>query len=376
MVVSMPPKRRFFVELQSLRGLAALLVLLGHGINIYAEPKIVYHWALICNGRAAVVLFFVLSGFVLTRSLAEVELSLLNWGRFLVRRAARIFPAIWFVSLLSIVYILTLRRWVPVPDGSASFLSHFGEARLAPLSLLASFAGLSTALVPQLWTVSLELAASIVMPLIAFLAFNRPRAFVCLALASLMFSFSFGQHLPLAAGIFGPSFVAGAWLATGSRWQRRLFAMAGSAANLIAGLLAFLFLFTQFLPLAYTSPLACLIETFMSAAIIGLIVYSDAADIKILRTPYLTRLGDISYSLYLVHYLIGGVLLSLLTVWQVPQMLGLVGAWKPIIFAGCMLVVTVVVADMLHAFVERPGIEFGKRALIHIPKRSRAKVRT
>jgi peptidoglycan/LPS O-acetylase OafA/YrhL len=374
MAVTNSSRRRFFVELQSLRGVAAVLVLLGHGVNIYAAPEVVYHWALIFNGRAAVVLFFVLSGFVLTRSLSKTELTLSNWGGFLVKRASRIYPAIWVVSLMSVVYIVTLRRWVPLPDASAAFLSHFRESRVTILSVLASYAGLSTALIPQLWTVALELAASVVMPLIAFLAFNRAWLFRLLILVSLVISFTIGPRLPLAAGIYGPSFLAGAWLAIGSQGQRQFFEHVGSAANMIVGLLAFLFLFTQFLPLPYTSPVACLIETSMSAAIIGLIVYSDA-DVRILRAPYLTGLGDISYSLYLVHYLLGGVLLSMFSVWHVPELLGLRGAWKAAGLDIGMLFLTVLVATALHSLVELPGIECGKRLLVKMSERSSAKVR-
>src|ERR1700736_6060141 len=54
------------VELQSLRGIAATAVLFGHVIGYYAIPDWLIFLGKLSNGRAAVVVFFVLSGYVLT----------------------------------------------------------------------------------------------------------------------------------------------------------------------------------------------------------------------------------------------------------------------------------------------------------------------
>ena len=55
------------VELQSLRGIAACAVMIGHALVYYETPDWFRDIALLANGRAAVVIFFVLSGYVLTR---------------------------------------------------------------------------------------------------------------------------------------------------------------------------------------------------------------------------------------------------------------------------------------------------------------------
>jgi peptidoglycan/LPS O-acetylase OafA/YrhL len=73
------PKREFFGSLESLRGIAALLVVL-------------YHIGRAPNGHAAVEFFFVLSGFVLHHSYGGRIPDRTALKRFLVLRLQRIYP--------------------------------------------------------------------------------------------------------------------------------------------------------------------------------------------------------------------------------------------------------------------------------------------
>ena len=80
------------VELQSLRGIAATAVLFGHVIGYYTIPDWLVILGKFSNGRAAVVVFFVLSGYVLTRSLRSSNFDLGAVTRFYVQRWFRIYP--------------------------------------------------------------------------------------------------------------------------------------------------------------------------------------------------------------------------------------------------------------------------------------------
>ena len=84
--------------LDALRGLAAVMVVFHHFYLTLPSPwlEIAHGWLdwpglrPIIIGRPAVILFFVLSGFVLTRSMQrEAELSLV---KFVMRRCLRIYP--------------------------------------------------------------------------------------------------------------------------------------------------------------------------------------------------------------------------------------------------------------------------------------------
>lgn len=65
------PRSGQIIELQSLRGIAALTVAMGHALTYYYATS--SYGSMVLNGRGAVVVFFVLSGYVLTRSLRSTH---------------------------------------------------------------------------------------------------------------------------------------------------------------------------------------------------------------------------------------------------------------------------------------------------------------
>ncbi len=96
-------------ELDSLRGLAVLLVVFFHGFN---HPTIVWsHLSMptrlfftVClGGWTGVYLFFVLSGFLITGILLDSKPKPQYYRRFYIRRALRILPVFYLLLLLLIV---------------------------------------------------------------------------------------------------------------------------------------------------------------------------------------------------------------------------------------------------------------------------------
>jgi peptidoglycan/LPS O-acetylase OafA/YrhL len=107
------------VELQSLRGIAAFVVAASHLSMVYTLPRAA-RLSLDCvlNAHAAVILFFVLSGFVLTASLVRNELSFPSIVAFYVRRVFRLYPALWVISGVSVVLLLAGSA-LKSPDGTS-----------------------------------------------------------------------------------------------------------------------------------------------------------------------------------------------------------------------------------------------------------------
>lgn len=114
-------KRRIFPQLDGMRGAAALLILAHHywpGWDLW-DPT---------GGRIGVDFFFVLSGYLITRSLlldrqfsTESRLTVLT--RFYTRRAWRILPLFYVVCAMAI-----WRGWMTTGNGMfwhLSFLSNF-----------------------------------------------------------------------------------------------------------------------------------------------------------------------------------------------------------------------------------------------------------
>jgi peptidoglycan/LPS O-acetylase OafA/YrhL len=101
-----PPRRGYRADLQGLRTVAVLLVLVYH-----LSP------ARLPGGFVGVDVFFVLSGFLITRMLAgEQDASgSIRFGRFALGRMRRLFPAAAIVlaaSLVATVLVLPATRWL------------------------------------------------------------------------------------------------------------------------------------------------------------------------------------------------------------------------------------------------------------------------
>ena len=100
---------KFSPRLESLRGIAALVVLLCHAFMVvrasgWQQSVIEIGGTVLFNGKPPVVLFFILSGYVLRLSWDRSSKPLVQ--RYLIfafRRVLRIYPAFLVVSLASLL---------------------------------------------------------------------------------------------------------------------------------------------------------------------------------------------------------------------------------------------------------------------------------
>jgi peptidoglycan/LPS O-acetylase OafA/YrhL len=154
-------KRPFFPELESLRGLAALAVSLCHIFNSMLPPEKNFadfgfqswaHYVLtsLFSSEGGVAIFFVLSGFVLSLGLGYT-VSPRNYATFAVRRIFRILPAAWASVVLMILirhfYFRLGTPWDYIANGLFLY-----DADAVPIN-------------PPLWSLSVELSISALLPL-------------------------------------------------------------------------------------------------------------------------------------------------------------------------------------------------------------------
>lgn len=123
-------------ELQSIRGIAAIVVLLHHASFLFATTPHFRYWSeVVLNAHAAVMLFFVLSGYVLSRSLSGPELDLKRIGEFYLARAFRIYPALWLACVVGLIYLAFLHFETPTLNISNWYLGFFKTFHLPSKSL-------------------------------------------------------------------------------------------------------------------------------------------------------------------------------------------------------------------------------------------------
>ena len=108
-VVTPPPGNPRFPLLDSLRAVAAMMVLLAHAMLVAAGARGPHVWwnSLVAIGIQGVTVFFVISGFLMYRPFVNAQMNGVPQtplGRYLRRRALRIIPAYWLALTLLAIY--------------------------------------------------------------------------------------------------------------------------------------------------------------------------------------------------------------------------------------------------------------------------------
>lgn len=296
--------------LDGLRGVAILMVVLTHAgggwqaaqsltENTLTWPATfdVPGWlaAIAGYGVHGVTLFFVVSAFTLTLSMASRR----DLARYAVRRVARVGPGYWLAGICyTLAAGLAPRLWAP--DGII----------LSDLALAAAFGsawqgGASMAVVPGGWSVSCEVGFYIALPLVLWLIQGSIWRVVLLTLASFVMvqlaSRYAGAHggwhyVPqyIHPGVQAPVFLCG--ITAALIVQRvRLPAVPGLAV----GLLAFAALVLPFSPVREWHLLPHLAFAATVAAVVAL---SAQHPPRLLASAAMRRVGEVSYSMYLIHF--------------------------------------------------------------------------
>jgi peptidoglycan/LPS O-acetylase OafA/YrhL len=167
-------------RLQSLRGLAALAVLAGHAMIVFPNglpqhpgmtftPASVAEFAgiLVFQPNTAVILFYVLSGFVLGLSLSRSPATdPTGYLYFLGKRALRMLPMMCVSAILMSAILLYAGHATQFGDLTGTFKNAY-LVPVDPLNVALNLLGLRTDINGVLWSVQVELAMAFVLPLFA-----------------------------------------------------------------------------------------------------------------------------------------------------------------------------------------------------------------
>jgi peptidoglycan/LPS O-acetylase OafA/YrhL len=352
------PRPRLFL-IDSLRGVAAGIVMLYHlyhAVSPNGELRVPsFVDALFNLGEGGVQIFFVLSGFVIAQNLEELpKLDLAIVGRFMLRRSIRLDPVYWSVIALNAVFLFTL--------STTKHADHLGARVVAENMLYLNGVLGDFFVVPVGWTLTFEVQFYLALAFLMTACRRLPvhligdvtgRALLFLPLLSVSVWMAFStapvRTSPWAVAAWHMFFlgVAASWLAS-----KRARAGWFVAASVVATALVFV----------VTREVVTLLALVAVAAIV-VAIKRGALGIALGGRP-LQWLGKISYSLYLVHPLVGNKLLRFCAA-RIPADLTPIedecARWALMLVAA---LACCVVAWILWRVVEMPAQRFARRVAL------------
>jgi peptidoglycan/LPS O-acetylase OafA/YrhL len=366
------PTRRIFYNLEALRGICALVIALSHvpwiNVTLYASP--------VLHGWIFVDLFFVLSGFVIAYNyIDKVDRNSVKY--FVIRRLYRLVPLHQALLLACLVLDLLHAVVLPILLASTPAYSEIGVKYWADVvwsALLLQGMGLTELSRPNApsWSISVEVFAYLTFAIIC-IAIRRQRRGLAMATVAAV-AFLTLQILQNWTGLVGPmeyrffrclySFGLGVAVAEiavrtpisiPQRWNATL--------QILLWLIVIGLLYSigrHDLRSAAMPPIF--------ATIILLSVWDQGSNIKILlERPFGRRLGELSYSIYMVHGFVGncmGFVVNRMSsgrgwVFDIsrPQLPLGIGEMLVLVYVGLVLVIS----SATFAWIEKPWREAGQR---------------
>jgi peptidoglycan/LPS O-acetylase OafA/YrhL len=349
------------LALDGIRGIAISLVLMVHVVEIGGDGLIA-GWlnAIARSGWLGVDLFFVLSGYLITRILLETREQPGYFRNFYARRALRIFPA---------YYLYLLIVWLVVPHWIDALRGPDADAWLLPSAfyvqnIVMVADGTATAWrgLDHLWSLAIEEQFYLLWPLLLWKVPARYLQGLCLAMIALAWGCKLAlialHDWPMAGYVLMPTrmdaLAAGAWVAVRLHdghpqpIPKPVLAAVGIAFMVLVAL----FVRDHGLRL-HGAPRIGIITSaaaLVFAAAVYVCVRHDLQPRILLAAP-LQVMGRYSYGIYLIH-------LAVIEMLQVDLQARLLGSLGPntamAVSAAVTVAVTVALAALSFHLYERP----------------------
>jgi peptidoglycan/LPS O-acetylase OafA/YrhL len=335
------PELRHITSLDGLRGLAACIVLVSHISNL---TNLWNELLGAGGGQIGVMLFFVLSGYLMGALYLDHPFTLKNVWNYAVHRIARVVPLFYLVIVLAMII-------GKIGDALHVNLTLYDVGNV--FNLFFFIKGTDV-----FWTIPVEVQFYAMFTLIWWLNSKSKilTIFVLMAAVPLMIHLniqSFSRSLLFHLAFFLSGALISRWFSLNSRAQRaELMWSAGFVAAFVFAFLLFpqvnAWLFNQSAPREIWHDSRYLLA--ISACLI-MTLNSNIAS-AILGNKIMSHLGQISYSIYLLHI---PVILSLDRFTPSRR--------SPELFLLIAFVLVIALASVTHKYFERPTQRYLNRLL-------------
>jgi peptidoglycan/LPS O-acetylase OafA/YrhL len=337
-----------FISIDGLRGYLAFFVFLHHSAIWYfylrtgrweaPSSRLFGHF-----GQVSVALFFMITSFLFFSKLLGARSKPIDWTRLYVSRVLRLTPLYLFAMALLAVVVAQLSHFA-LQEPPAQLL--LGAARWLTFTVvggppLNGIAETSTIIAMVTWSLSYEWLFYLSLPLLAlFVRIAPPRSYLVLSVASVV-GFSFLR--PAAPYLL--AFLGGIAAAVAVRVPQITKLLRGPVGALVAvGSLAIV---------CCLFPITDRIEAgalpFLALAFVIVAAGNDL--LGLLRAPVSRQLGEMAYSIYLLHGFVLFLVFKYLIGFERAASLPPVGHWAVVV--GCAPVL-VLISHASYRLIELP----------------------
>lgn len=344
-------------SLDGLRGFLVLFVFFQHAAiyhvfllsGIWQDPPRFYYLL----GQIGVSLFFMITGYLFWGKLIR-ESGRINWISLYLGRVFRIGP-VYYLAVGTMILIVFWRTGFHLNASMSTVLEQV--IRWSPIGIngggpdINGYTGTSLLLFGVTWTLSSEWKFYLSLVPLAFIA-NRPQAhlpFITIFLAlCLGYAIMWPQPNQAAPSIRASLFLLG--MACASLEQRKLVISLPEHVQSILVLLLLLLLFYGFTSAFASGPVILL-------GLIFYLIVSGASLFGLLSARPCRRLGDVSYSMYLLQGIVVTILFSEAKV-KSYALTSPLHHWVAMLVAATLLFC---VSTITFYYIERGGVNLGKR---------------
>ncbi|MEM7414166.1 MAG: acyltransferase [Gemmatimonadota bacterium] len=359
-----PAKRFEFID--GLRGIAATMVAIYH-LHPNLDPAIsawfsrtlsdLIHWGLL-----GVEIFFVISGFVIAHSVRHGLHTFGYLGRFALRRSIRLDPALWATIALEMLAIQA--GLMLMPSAVDAPMPEWPQV-LANAVYLQHFLGLGD-VVQVFWTLTYEIQFYIVLVTSLVLWHTLPFLRTVLRgktwLVPLMALYAYS--LLIFIGVFETP-LRGLFIDRWFQFSLGILVWLRFREVISTQLLAGVIVLTTIVAL-FGAPNTFRTMSIMAAVVTGTVLAYAAITDRFsdwLADPVSQFFGRISYSLYLIHAVIGWRVISLLKALLGPEL----GPGLAFVTFMAGMVTSVISAWVMFKIIEAPTMSFARR--VRLPTR-------
>lgn len=358
-------EKNYLPQLTWLRGIAALLVIVSHCVrttespySTIDSPSDIILFNSLDLGSFAVTLFFCLSGATLYLN-HKNDKTLADTTSFIVKRIFRIYPAFIFAILAYVLLGNIYVEWYGEPRGiwiDSIALPYSSVDVFTHLFLLYDLIGNPYIINGAFWSLPVEFRYYLLFPVALFLMRRSgPSSVIALAmiLACSVYFMPWKPSMPhfflLAPSFFGGMLAAYLYEKNGTPLKYSLLII---IISLVLASLVWMFrddLPNQYKALRYYNfnIMLCIIIVYFSLRI-------NVVNYNMKIRSALGFLGNVSYSLYLLHQLV------LTFVFIMCMKIGITGDAKILFIFPITVTVSLLLAWASYKFIEKPGVRLGR----------------